>query len=166
VPRASALLTVVDPAAAALATRAGVGATIDVALGCGPPGAYNAATPLPGARVEALFDGAFTYTHPVNAGYRASTGPAARLRIGATEVIVHTRSVGVIDPAIYLALGADPAAADVVQAKSHVSFRAGFAALTDRDVLAATGGPTTAELSQLDYRRRPRPLFPLDERAR
>jgi hypothetical protein len=33
-------------------------------------------------------------------------------------------------------------------------------------VLAATGGPTTAELSQLDYRRRPRPLFPLDERAR
>jgi microcystin degradation protein MlrC len=164
VPRASALLTVVDPAAAALATRAGVGATIDVALGCGPPGAYTAATPVPGARVEALFDGAFAYTHPVNAGYRASTGPAARLRAGAIEVVVHTRSVGVIDPAIYLALGADPAAAQVVQAKSHVSFRAGFAHLTDRDVLAATDGPTTAELSRLDYRRRPRPLFPFELR--
>jgi microcystin degradation protein MlrC len=164
VPGASVLLSVVDPAAAALATRAGVGATIDVTVGCGPPGAYNAATPLPAVRVEALFDGAFAYTHPVNAGYRASTGPSARLRAGAIEVVVHTRSVGVIDPAIYLALGADPAAAQVVQAKSHVSFRAGFAHLTDRDVLAATDGPTTAELSKLDYRRRPRPLFPFELR--
>jgi microcystin degradation protein MlrC len=163
VPAAPVLLSVVDPAAAALATQAGVGATIDVTLGSGPPGAYNAATPMPGARVEALFDGAFAYTHPVNAGYRASTGPAARLRVGALEVVVHTRSVGVIDPAVYLALGADPAAAQVVQAKSHVSFRAGFAHLSDRDVLAATDGPTTAELSKLDYRRRPRPLFPLDQ---
>jgi microcystin degradation protein MlrC len=163
-PAASVLLSVVDPAAAALATRAGIGAAIDVTLGCGPPGAYNAATPIPGARVEALFDGAFVYTHPVNAGYRASTGPAARLRVGGIEVVVHTRSVGVIDPAIYLALGADPAAAQVVQAKSHVSFRAGFAHLTDRDVLAATDGPTTAELSNLDYRRRPRPLFPFELR--
>jgi microcystin degradation protein MlrC len=156
------LLSVVDPAAAAAATRAGVGATVDVALGSGSHGAYNAATPLPGARVEALFDGAFAYTHPVNAGYRASTGRAARLRVGAIEVVVHTRSVGVIDPAIYVALGADPVAAHVIQAKSHVSFRAGFAHLTDRDVLAATDGPTTAELTKLDYRRRPRPLFPLD----
>ncbi len=156
------LLSVADPAAAARAVGAGVGATLDVTLGTGPPGAYNAATHLRGARVEAVFDGEFAYTHPVNAGYRASTGPAARLRAGAVEVVVHSRSLGVIDPAVYVALGADPAAAHVVQAKSHVSFRAGFAHLTPRSVLAATGGPTTAELSKLDYRRRPRPLFPFE----
>ena len=128
----------------------------------GPRGAYNAATRLRGARVEALFDGEFAYTHPVNAGYRASTGPAARLRAGAVEVVVHSRSVGVIDPAIYETLGADPAAAHVLQAKSHVSFRAGFERVTGHSVLAATGGPTTAELTRLDYRRRPRPLFPFE----
>jgi len=164
-PATTVLLSVTDPAAAAAATRAGAGATLDVTLGSGPRGAYNAATRLPGARVEALFDGEFAYTHPVNAGYRASTGPAARLRAGAVEVVVHSRSVGVIDPAIYETLGADPAAADVLQAKSHVSFRAGFERVTGHAVLAATGGPTTAELTRLDYRRRPRPLFPFEPDA-
>jgi microcystin degradation protein MlrC len=156
------LLSIRDPAAAALATSAGEGAAIELELGIGEPGAYNERTPLR-ARVERLFDGEVVYTHPVNAGYRAATGPAARLR-GACglQVVVHTRSVGVIDPALYLALGADPARAAVIQAKSHVSFKAGFDPITPRSVVAETGGPTTGDLSRLPFSRRPRPLFPFE----
>ena len=68
-----------------------------------------------------------------------------------------------IDPALYVALGADPAACDVVQAKSHVSFKAGFEPITPRSVVAETGGPTTGDLRTLDYRRRPRPLYPFED---
>jgi microcystin degradation protein MlrC len=155
------LLSVVAPEAALTAHAAGVGASIEVALGTGAAGDYNERTPL-AATVERLFDGEFAYTHPVNAGYRATTGPAALLRAGAIDVVVHTRSVGVIDPTIYEALGADPAAYDVVQAKSHVSHRAGFARISDRTIVAATNGPTTAQLATLDYAKRPRPLFPFE----
>ena len=157
------LLSIRDAEAAAAATHAGAGAAIEVEVGAGPPGAYDERTPLT-ARVERLFDGEVVYTHPVNAGYRAATGPAALLAgPGGLQVVVHTRSVGVIDPALFLALGADPAKAAVVQAKSHVTFKPGFAGITTRSVVADTGGPTTGNLRRLDYRRRPRPLYPFED---
>jgi len=82
---------------------------------------------------------------------------------GRVRVVLHSRSVGVIDPALYLALGADPAESAVVQVKSHVSFKAGFDPITTRSVVAETGGPTTGDLRRLDYTRRPRPLYPFED---
>lgn len=159
---ARVLLSVLDPDAAAAAHRAGVGATITTTLGSGPPGAYNQRVEVT-ARVERLYDGEVRYTLPVNKGYRAATGPAALLAIGPMRVVVHTRRVNVVDPALYEALGADPRQFEVVQAKSHVSYRAGFAPITERSVVADTDGPTTANLHRLPYRRRPRPLFPFED---
>jgi microcystin degradation protein MlrC len=157
------LLSIRDAEAAAAAWGSGEGATVDVALGSGTAGSYNERARLR-ATVERLFDGDVVYTHPVNAGYRAATGPAALLRgPGGLQVVVHTRSVGVIDPALYVALGADPARAAVIQAKSHVSFKAGFEHLTPRSVVAETGGPTTGDLARLPYVRRPRPLYPFED---
>ena len=160
---ANVLLSIRDGAAAQQATGAGEGETLTLELGQGEPGAYNERTVLE-AVVERLFDGEVVYTHPVNAGYRAATGPAALLRgPGGLGVVVHTRSVGVIDPALYAALGADPARAAVVQAKSHVSFKAGFDPITTRSVVAETGGPTTGDLGRLPFVRRPRPLYPFED---
>jgi microcystin degradation protein MlrC len=160
---ANVLLSIRDSDAAAAATEAGEGAAVEVQVGSGPPGSYNERTLL-GARVQRIFDGEVVYTHPVNAGYRAATGPAALLRgDGGLQVVLHTRSVGVIDPALYVALGADPTEAAVIQAKSHVSFKAGFDPITPRSVVAETGGPTTGELTSLPYVRRPHPLYPFEE---
>ena len=155
------LLSVVAPEAAAAAQEAGEGATIAAALGSGEPGAYNERVTL-AMRVVRLFDGDLVYTHPVNEGYHAATGPAALLVRDGLCAVAHTRSVGVIDPAIYTALGADPTRFDVVQAKSHVSYKTGFAPITERSVVADTDGPTTGNLRRLEYRRRPRPLFPFE----
>jgi microcystin degradation protein MlrC len=156
------LLSIRDAGAADRATAAGEGAEIGVLLGTGGPGTYCEATPAR-ARVLRLFDGEVVYTHPVNRGYRAATGPAALLRVEGVDVVVHSRSVGVIDPALYEALGADPSAYDVVQAKSHVSFKAGFEHLTDRSVVADTPGPSSCNLPTLPYAKRPRPLFPFED---
>jgi microcystin degradation protein MlrC len=161
-PAARLLLSIRDARAASAATEAGEGATVELDLGDGPAGAYNERTAVT-ARVGRLFDGDVVYTHPVNRGYRAATGAAALLHVDGTDVVVHTRSVGVIDPALYEALGATPADYDVLQAKSHISFKAGFAHLTDRSVVADTPGPTSCNLPSLPYRRRPRPLFPFED---
>ncbi|HEY2653523.1 MAG TPA: M81 family metallopeptidase, partial [Solirubrobacteraceae bacterium] len=155
-------LSVTAPGAAAAAHSAGRGARITTTLGSGSAGAYNERVEL-SCVVVRLFDGSFVYTHPVNAGYRASTGRTALLRAGSIDIVAHTRSVGVIDPAIYVALGIDPSAYDVLQAKSHVSYRAGFDPVTPRSVVASTGGPTTANLTTLDFVKRPRPLFPFED---
>jgi microcystin degradation protein MlrC len=158
---ARVLLSIADPVAAATAFAAGAGAKIKLSLGHGGAGEYNERAAVD-AEVVATFDGSFAYTHPVNAGYRASTGPAALVRCGSIDVVAHTRSVGVIDPAIYEALGADPRDYHVIQAKSHVSYRTGFDPVTSRSVVASTGGPTTADLTRLDFRKRPHPLFPFE----
>jgi microcystin degradation protein MlrC len=158
------LLSIRDADAAVRATAAGEGASLDLELGMGEPGSYARRTPVR-ARVARLFDGEVVYTHPVNRGYRARTGPAALLDVDGVAVVAHSRSVGVIDTALYEALGADPARYRVLQAKSHVSFKAGFAHVTDRSVVADTPGPTACNLASLPYRNRPRPLYPFEDVA-
>jgi microcystin degradation protein MlrC len=156
------LLSIRDVDAAAAATRADEGATLELVLGGGAAGVYNERTPVT-ATVKRLFDGDVVYTHPVNRGYRAATGPAALVSVDGADVVVHSLSVGVIDPALYETLGADPAGYAVLQAKSHISFKAGFAHLTDRSVVADTPGPTACNLPSLPYTRRPRPLYPFED---
>src|SRR5581483_11114656 len=99
-------LSIRDADAARIAHHVGEGSQVELSLGSGAAGAYNERTALAG-RVERLFDGEVVYTHPAYAGYRAGTGPAALLcGPGGLTVAVHSLSVGVIDPALYLALGA------------------------------------------------------------
>jgi microcystin degradation protein MlrC len=93
---------------------------------------------------------------------RARTGLAARVLADGIEVVVHTDIVRLIDPAVFEALGADLAAMAIVQAKSHVSYRAGFARVSARSIVADTRGPSAADLRLLPYRRRPRPMFPFE----
>jgi microcystin degradation protein MlrC len=112
--------------------------------------------------VDAIFDGELRYTHPAALGQRDRAGQAALVRAGGLQVVVHERTVRLIDPVLYEALGVDVAAADVLQAKSQVSYRAGFARVTERSLVAGTPGPSSADVTSLPYRRRPRPLFPFE----
>ncbi len=157
----SVLLSVTAPQAAREAHAAGVNGSLLAVLGEGPAGAYNASVELD-VEVAALSDGSLVYTHPVNAGYRGSAGATALLTHGPIGIVAHERSVGVIDPAIYVAAGADLATYHVIQAKSHISYRTGFDPLTPRSVVADTAGPSTGDVTLLDYRKRPRPLFPFE----
>jgi len=158
------LLTVTDPAAAAALCAIPVGATARITLGAGAPDAFDAPLPVEGI-VLAHPVGRFTYAHPFSRGVAADLGPSAVLGIGAIRVVVHSTPVGLIDPEAYRAAGLDPATAEVIQAKSHVSYRAGFAPVTPRSVVASTPGPTTADLASLPWRHRPRPLWPFEEPA-
>jgi microcystin degradation protein MlrC len=155
------VLAVRDAAAAREAYTAGVGADVELVVGEGGAGDYAEATGLRG-RVAAVFDGELRYTHPAAYGQRDRAGQAALVVAGGLEVVVHERTVRLIDPALYLALGIDVTAVDVLQAKSHVSYKAGFDPITDRSVVADTQGPSTANLTTLPYRRRPRPMFPFE----
>ncbi|MCY3578464.1 MAG: M81 family metallopeptidase [bacterium] len=158
-------LTVRDPEAASAAATAGVGATVSVSLGRGGAGEYNQATRLE-AEVLAVPEGTFAYTGSLAMGKTGDLGTAVLLAAGEMRVVVHSQTVMVIDPAPYVAAGLDPAQAEVLQAKSHVSYREGFAPITTRSVVANTGGPTAADLTLLEYRRRPVPMFPFESDVR
>jgi len=155
-------LTVTDPAAAHALRALPVGSGAAVVLGTGPSGAYNVATPVQGT-VTAHPEGRFTYSHPFARGVPGDLGICVVLAVGALRIVVHEKPVGLIDPEAYRGAGLRPEDAEVLQAKSHVSYRTGFHPVTPRSVIASTPGPTTADLASLPWRRRPVPLWPFEE---
>jgi microcystin degradation protein MlrC len=155
-------VSITDPAAVAAAAAAGEGASVVLDVGTGSAGAFNARTSVRGV-VRRLWEGTLVYTHPASPGVEDSPGPCAVLEVGDITVVLHSSPVRVIDPSIYLAVGVDIAAQRLLQAKSHVSYRAGFDPVSTGSVLADTRGPTAADLSSLPFTRRPRPLFPFED---
>jgi len=151
-----------DAVAAAAAFEAGEGSTTVLEVGRGAPGAYNAPVRLE-AVVERLFDDEYVHTSPVVPGLTERPGPTALLRIGELRLVVHSRRTLLIDPVLFEALGLDPTAAEIVQAKSPVSFRAGFARVAERMIVADGSGPACGRLERLPFTRRPRPLFPFED---
>jgi microcystin degradation protein MlrC len=155
-------MAVTDAPATKRARDAGIGNRISLSIGSGALGSYNAKTEIE-ADVLGLPDGHFTYLGPYARGVTADLGDAALVGIGEVRIILHARQVLEFDPSPFIAAGLDPVAAEVLQAKSHVTYRAGYAHVTDRFVVADTPGPTAADLTLLPYQRRPTPLFPFED---
>lgn len=156
------LLTLCDPAGAAAARAAGVGATLTLPLGH----AYSVADGTPvtvTAQVISVSDGGYVMQDAGANGLRIEMGPTAILGIGGIRVLVRSRPSMEWDTAMYRSQGLDPAAAALVFVKSPSHFRAAFGPLAARILLADTPGPTRADVRKLPYRRVSRPLSPLDK---
>lgn len=157
-------LMITDERATREARRNPEGSKICIQIGNGPSGAFDERTAVV-AEVGRRLDGAFTYTGPFAAGVTADMGDACVLHAGTIRIVLHSRSVMEIDPSPLLHAGMEPRRASIMQAKSHVSFRAGYAEVARSFLVADTPGPTAMTLSHLPYTRRPRPLYPFEPEA-
>ena len=153
-----ALIPIVDAPAAAAAIDAGVGATIEVALGgTRDPGRFR---PLPvTAHVKSLHDGHFRYENGTN----GSGGQTAVLTIGPINVLVTERSVYVVGQRVFQEHGLNPADFDLVVVKSPNGFRTWYESIASLIVPVDVPGSTSANLKSLPFENCVRPIFPLDE---
>jgi microcystin degradation protein MlrC len=155
------LLYLVDPEVAQQAHTAGIGQRIRATLGgksdpCqGPPVAAE-------AEVRGLSHGEFAYDGPMFAGLTGNMGTSAWLQIGGTSVVVVTARMQPLDPAFARSLGIDCQKMKYICVKSAAHFRSGFERLAGNIYNIDTRAILTHDLSQLDYHRRQRPMFPLD----
>ncbi|ABC22144.1 M81 family metallopeptidase [Rhodospirillum rubrum] len=150
--RDSALGLICDPAAAAQAHRAGVGATLRLALG-GKSG-------IPGDRpfeadfvVETLSDGAFIATGPYYQGARMRLGASACLRIDGVRVVVTSSKAQLADQSMLRFVGIDPMRQDIIVVKSSVHFRADFEPIAEAILDCAAPGPMLADPAALPFKR-------------
>ncbi|MEM7276268.1 MAG: MlrC C-terminal domain-containing protein, partial [Actinomycetota bacterium] len=153
-----------DHRAAAAANEAGVGATIDVALG-GHHDDLHGETIETTAYVKALTDGRLVLTSPMVAGTRANFGPSARLQIGGRgglDVIVTSRRRQTLDPEIFVLHGIDVTTRKIVALKSSQHFRAGFRDLASEIITADGPGLTTLDVTVFEHERAPGPHWPHD----
>lgn len=149
--REAAIGLICDPAAAAAAHQAGVGAHIDIALGGCPQ--VEGDEPLRARyEVEALSDGRFVYGGPMMNGKQADLGRMARLRIDGVRIAVSSAKAQLLDRNMYRTVGIDPEKMKILVNKSSVHFRADFAAIAEEILVVRAPGPFIADPAQLPWK--------------
>ena len=153
-----------DPAVAAQAHAAGVGATISIKLGGFTDDLHGAPIETM-AYVKTLTDGRFNLTNPMGAGSLVDAGKMARLVIDNVDVLVATERSQTLDGEVFLLHGIDVRRSRIVALKSQQHFRGGFQELAGTIIRTDPPGFTTSNLTNLPYTRITRPIWPLDELA-
>ncbi len=149
------LVHMADAPAAAAAHAAGLGATIDVALG--GRALPDTGAPVPGPwTVAALGDGNFVGEGPMYGGNAITLGPVACLSRGSVRVIVAPKRMQASEPALPKHLGQDPFAAQILVVKSSVHFRGAYQDRARAVIVARAPGPVTGDLADLPARRQTR----------
>jgi microcystin degradation protein MlrC len=161
------MVCIADPHAVRLATEAGVGATIECALG-GRTDALHGAPLRMRAVVERLTDGCFVNSGPMWAGARTDVGLCALLRCGPVRVLVTSRRHTPIDLELLRHIGVEPTAQRLIALKGKGHFRAAYGPIARTVILAEGPGTTGSErsLRSLPFRHVRRPAWPLDLDAR
>jgi microcystin degradation protein MlrC len=155
------LLYMVDPDVAAQAHRAGVGARIGVRLG-GKSDSIQGPPIEAEAEVRAISDGEFAYDGPMFSGLRGNLGPSAWLQIEGVAVVVVTGREQPFDMAFARSLGLDCTRMRVIALKSSAHFRAAFEPIAGSIYNVDAAGIHTHIFRDLPYRKRVRPVFPVE----
>ncbi|CAM2161517.1 microcystin degradation protein MlrC [Burkholderia cepacia] len=150
--REAAIGLIWDPAAAAAAHRAGVGAFVELALGgvSGVPGDEPVHARF---EVVKLSDGVCRYDGPMMNGMRADIGPVACLRIDGVLIVVSSGKAQMLDRNLYRVGGVEPEAMRILVNKSSVHFRADFQGIAEAVLVATAPGPMTADPAELPWTR-------------
>ncbi|HLT99804.1 MAG TPA: M81 family metallopeptidase [Burkholderiaceae bacterium] len=158
-----AVACICDPEAVQACFAAGQGAQLELKFG-------NKAMPeLYGphlhttCEVVQLGDGNLVYEGPMRKGTRLTLGPTATVRYGSVKVVLATNNIQVQDFSFFRANGIEPLDANVLVVKSQQHFRAAFAPIARRILLADSGGFVSPDLARLPYRKVRRPVWPLDD---
>lgn len=156
---APALVPIVDPVAAATLLDRQAGESVSVDVGgriAGMHEAISATGTLRFAR-EMTVEVGGGYSSPV-----VDLGATAAIDTDfGTLVITELPGVGGVHPDMYRALGIDPSDYRMVVLKTASNFQY-FAPLASGVVRADTPGPTQSDIASLDWKRIPRPIYPLD----
>ncbi len=152
------LAQIVDPDAAAAAHRAGVGATVDVALG----GAIDRQrfTPMPVTAQVRLLSNGQARLETMKVGLDA--GPTAVLTWDNFTVVVFSNTLSLFDRAMYFANGLNPQDFDLIVVKSPHTEHHMYEAWADCNFNVDVPGATSANLPTLGHTICARPIYPLD----
>ncbi len=155
------ILYIVDPEVAQQAHTAGVGQRITVEMGGksdpiqGPPVSMN-------VEVMAISKGDFTYDGPMYAGLTGNMGCSAWLKQDGVSVVVVTAHEQPLGPAFAKTLGIDCRLMKYIAVKSAAHFRASFEPFAGTIFNVDAQAIHTHDFKRLFYRKRTRPMFPVE----
>ncbi len=154
-PGQVALGLLFDSAAASAARQAGVGATLDLALGTAVP-TFTGALSDPPVRgrytVRAVSDGRVTLKGPMMRGVSVNLGPSACLEIDGILVAVVSGKKQLLDRELLRMVGITAEAMRIIVVKSSNHFRADFTPIASSVLVAKAAGPMAADPGDLPWK--------------
>ena len=157
-PGQVALGLMFDPAAAAAAHAAGVGAELDLAVGTAVPTftGHLSDPPVQGRwRVLALADGRCTLTGPMMTGVSVNLGPSACLELDGVRVAVVSGKKQLLDRQLLRMVDVHTERMRIVVVKSSNHFRADFTPYASHVLVAKAAGPMAADPADLPWHKLP-----------
>ena len=162
-----AIAPIRDPDAVIKMITAGVGNNVTLLLGGNTdmPAIGLTGRPLPiSGRVRAITDGEIVFRGPMYTGLTSHLGPTAVLEVvgGRALIVITSLHHEPFDLVIFRHCGIEPTRKRFLLLKSRIHYRAGFKPIASHIVECQGEGVTSADLSVYDYRRVPRPSYPID----
>ncbi|MEO6062782.1 MAG: M81 family metallopeptidase [Thermoflexales bacterium] len=157
----SALIPVVDPAAAAACQRAGLGNVMSLSVGHSLDPHWGKPITITG-KIGHLSDGRFTYTGGVWDGLEGKMGPTAVLEIGPMRLMITSYATYDWMDEQFQSVGLDASATKFVVAKNPMNYRQAYGAIAKAIFVLDTPGPTPPTVRHAPFQRVRRPYFPRD----
>lgn len=158
----AALAALYDPESAAACHKAGVSATLKLALGGKVDPAFGKPVDVT-ATVTALSDGKMILEGPMMRGVPIDMGPTAAVKVGGVKVVLGSRRFQNYDRMFFKVAGIDPATKSVLAVKSSQHFRAAYAPLAAEIIVVDEGGGImSTNFKALPYKNVRRPIYPID----
>jgi microcystin degradation protein MlrC len=154
------ICTICDAEAAAQAAKAGVGATVTLAVGHKRSGLGDPLTVT--GKVKVISDGSYVLEGPGGNGMAGEMGLTVVLAIGAIRLNMRSIPHFEWDLGIHKSVGLDPAGAALVFVRSPAHFRVSYTPIAARIFLADTPGPTCVNMRRIPFTKVTRPFYPLD----
>lgn len=158
---APALVCVRDPEAAQTAIAAGVGADLAIEVGGKLDSIFNRPVTIRGM-VTFAGPARFRFSGDGYTGVEMDMGACAVIQAGQVSLLILGNAVMTVDPAMYRAVGLEPANAGIIVVKSHMQFRAGYAGIAHAIILLDSPGMSSDRLESLPFQTIDRPMFPFD----
>lgn len=151
----------VDPVAAAALAGCAIGGTVTLDIGGKTAPALGGGPLSVTGVVKWTGRGLVTGSGPMMAGLTRDFGQTAVLEVSGIEVLIVSLPHQMLDLEQFRTFGIDPARKSVVALKSMQHFRAAFGPVAGRVIVCDSGALCTLDYASLDYRRVPKPTYPL-----
>jgi microcystin degradation protein MlrC len=158
----TALVPVVDAAAAEVCHRAKVGEEVKLTLGHQHDDRWGEPLEFVGTVVRHS-EGSFQYSGGIWDGMTADMGPSAVVTSGKIQLLITTHPTYDWADEQYQSVGMSPEEAMFIVAKNPMNYQNVLAQLADAVFILDTPGPTPASVKDLPFRAMQRPFFPLDD---
>jgi microcystin degradation protein MlrC len=157
----TAIVPVVDPAAASLCHTAGLRGQVTVHLGHQVDPHWGTPVCVTGV-VNHLCDGRFQYVGGIFDGQVGDMGPTAVLRVGAIDILVTSRGTYDWNGEQLQRVGLDPRSVKFLVVKNPMNFNMAFRPFAAGVFILDTPGPTPASVRNVAFQRLRGPWYPRD----